>query len=302
MRKLIILTAVYFCFAGIVAAQEQSTDPAPEQYAEADSASVSAAPDSIVHITLTDSTLNATLIDSAELCVNLPVSAIEEIDSVFSRYWVNTSIKSGWKHGDTAHIGTWLQPFDTVYPFVMPVSGKLWRGFTYYHSGWDLQCNTGTPVLAALDGKVRYAKYNGGGFGNLLIIRHESGMEVYYAHLSKLKVKADQYVCAGDTIALSGATGRTRGPHLHMEFRLCDEAFDIAALYKQDDPVMNLYKIRKITAEQNLPPKVVVYTIVSGDTLSGIAHRYGTSVSNLCSLNNISRESILRIGQRIRVR
>lgn len=302
MRKLIILTAVYFFLAGFVTAQEKSIDPAPEKYIEADSASVSAIPDSIIHITITDSVLHTTHVDSAVVSGNLPVSTTEEIDSVFSRYWVSTSIKSGWKHGDTTHIGTWLQLFDTVYPFVMPVTGKLWRGFTYYHSGWDVQCNTGTPVLAALDGKVRYAKYNGGGFGNLLIIRHASGMEVYYAHLSKLKVKADQYVCAGDTIALSGATGRTRGPHLHMEFRLCDQAFDIAELYKQDDPVMNLYKIKKITADQNLPPKVVVYTVVRGDTLSGIAHRYGTSVSDLCSLNNINRESILRIGQRLRVR
>jgi LysM repeat protein len=220
--------------------------------------------------------------------------------SVYDIFWNTASLKCGWKRGDTLMIGTGLEPCDTVHQFIMPVTGKLWRGCTYYHSGWDIGLNTGDPVVAGLSGKVRFAKYCHG-YGNLVIVRHCSGMEVYYAHLSKFMVSTNQYVEAGDTIGLGGATGRTRGSHLHMEFRVCDQAIDIADLYTQNDTVVNLYKIKKIVAAQNLPPEVVVYTVVKGDNLSSIARRYGTSVKNLCSLNHISSNSILRIGQKLRV-
>ncbi len=224
-----------------------------------------------------------------------------KINSVFDSYWVTSCIKCGWKASDTAMIGEGLEPCDSVHPFIMPVNGKFWRGCTYYHSGWDIGCPAGTPVLAGLDGMVRYAKYCSG-YGNLVIVRHYSGMEIYYAHLSKIKVKADEWVDAGDTVGLVGATGRARGNHLHMEFRLCDRALDVADYYVQNDTVVNLYKLIDTAAEQTLPPGTEYYTIVKGDTLYGIANRYGTTVTNLTSLNNISKSSTLRIGQKLRIR
>ena len=78
-------------------------------------------------------------------------------------------------------------------------------------------------MVAGLDGKVRYARYCSG-YGYMVIVRHSSGLEMYYAHLSKILVATDQIVKAGDTVGLGGATGRARGNHLHMEFRLCDRA------------------------------------------------------------------------------
>jgi murein DD-endopeptidase MepM/ murein hydrolase activator NlpD len=220
--------------------------------------------------------------------------------SVFDIFWETNSIKSGWKTGDTAMIGEGLEPCDTAFPFIMPVNGKLWRGCSYYHAGWDIGVDAGTPVRAGLDGKVRYSRYCSG-YGNLVIIRHYSGLEVYYAHLSKIKVTTGQFVQAGDTIGLSGATGHTRGAHLHMEFRICDRALDIADIYKQNDSIVNLYKIKDILSEQSKPQTAEYYAVVRGDNLSAIARRYNTSVSNLCTINHISRESTLRIGQRIRI-
>ena len=90
------------------------------------------------------------------------------------------------------------------------------------HNGIDLNLKTGDPVYAAWSGKVRYAKYNDGGFGNLVIIRHHNGLETFYAHLSKLLVFPDQDVVAGETIGLGGTTGHSSGPHLHFEVRFYD--------------------------------------------------------------------------------
>jgi murein DD-endopeptidase MepM/ murein hydrolase activator NlpD len=221
--------------------------------------------------------------------------------SVYDIYWITNSLKCGWKTTDTSMIGMGLESCDTLHPFTMPVVGKLWRGCTSYHAGWDIGLDYGAPVIAGLNGKVRFAKYCSG-YGNLVIVRHYSGLEMYYAHLSKIKVKTDQYVEAGDTIGLGGATGRARGTHLHMEFRLCDRALDIADYLVQNDTVVNLYKIIETAAEQNKPQAAQYYTIVKGDNLSSIARRYGTTVTNLCTLNHISRTSTLRIGQRLRVR
>jgi murein DD-endopeptidase MepM/ murein hydrolase activator NlpD len=244
------------------------------------------------------SSQNVVISDSSACIKTDSISSAEK--SVFDIYWVTNSIKSGWKMTDTSMVGIGLEPCDTAFPFIMPIKGKLWRGCTYYHSGWDIGLDYGAPVVAGLDGKVRYARYCSG-YGNLVIVRHFSGLEVYYAHLSKIKVSADQFVMAGDTIGLGGATGHARGNHLHMEFRLCDRALDVADMLIQDDTVVNLYKIKEISTKQNLPPTKEYYTIVRGDTLSGIASRYGTTVTNLTTLNGISRNSTLRIGQKIRI-
>jgi murein DD-endopeptidase MepM/ murein hydrolase activator NlpD len=135
----------------------------------------------------------------------------------------------------------------------------------------------------------------------LVIVRHYSGLEVYYAHLSKIKVAVDQYIEPGDTIGLVGATGHARGSHLHMEFRICDRALDIADYYTKDDTIVNLYKIKDTSKKQIQPQTAEYHIVVRGDTLSGIASRYGTTVTNLCTLNHINRNSILRIGQKIRI-
>ncbi|MCX7742993.1 MAG: peptidoglycan DD-metalloendopeptidase family protein [Flavobacteriales bacterium] len=110
--------------------------------------------------------------------------------------------------------------------FCLPVHGKLWSIFKKGHHGLDINLQTGDTVRAAFNGKVRYAQYNKGGFGNLVIIRHYNGLETYYAHLSKLHVKANQPVKAGQVIGLGGSTGRSRGPHLHFEVRYKDKPLD----------------------------------------------------------------------------
>ncbi len=94
------------------------------------------------------------------------------------------------------------------------------------HNGADIPLRVGEPIYASFDGKVRYAKYNTGGFGYLVILRHPNGLETWHAHLSRINVAVNEYVKAGQVIGFGGNTGRSRGPHLHFEMRYCDQTFD----------------------------------------------------------------------------
>ena len=95
------------------------------------------------------------------------------------------------------------------------------------HQGVDLPLKTGDPVYATFTGKVRISKY-WGAFGNLVVIRHENGIETFYAHLSQRLVENDDWVNAGDVIGYGGSTGRSSGPHLHFEIRLNGSCVDPA--------------------------------------------------------------------------
>lgn len=87
-----------------------------------------------------------------------------------------------------------------------------------YHSGLDIGVPWGKKVVAAGTGKVLYADTYGG-YGKTVIIDHGGGITTLYAHNSSLKVKVGAIVSAGATVALSGSTGVSTGPHLHFEVR-----------------------------------------------------------------------------------
>ena len=193
------------------------------------------------------------------------------------------------------------------------------------HQGVDIPLKTGDPVYATFTGKVRMSKYFGG-FGNLIVIRHENGLETFYAHLSKRNVEVGNWVNAGDVIGLGGSSGRSTGPHLHFETRYNGFAFDpqwlidfktgelrhrlfvlkkkyfnIYSNYEQDfeDEMKNHEEDEAEDAEK---AAMKYHTIRSGDTLGRIAINNGTTVKELCRLNGITPTTTLRIGRRIRVR
>lgn len=107
-----------------------------------------------------------------------------------------------------------------------------------YHQGIDLQLHTGDGIYAAFDGVVRYAQYNRSGYGNCVIIRHLNGLETIYGHLSKIQVKPNEYVNAGDIIGLGGSTGHSFGPHLHFETRYKDFSFDPELIFNFDNQTL----------------------------------------------------------------
>ena len=87
------------------------------------------------------------------------------------------------------------------------------------HTGLDIACAIGTPIKVTSDGTVVSAQ-NEGSYGNLVKVGHGNGIETWYAHTSKMYVKAGQQVKAGDVIAAVGSTGNSTGPHLHLEIRV----------------------------------------------------------------------------------
>jgi len=113
--------------------------------------------------------------------------------------------------------------------YSMPCDGYLTSHFgprgNITHPGVDISLKTGDTVKSVWDGVVRYARPNRGGYGNLIIIRHHNGLETYYAHLSRFKVKENDTVVAGELIGLGGSTGHSTGPHLHFEIRFYNSCF-----------------------------------------------------------------------------
>ena len=192
---------------------------------------------------------------------------------------------------------------------------KVRRGSA--HKGTDIPLSVGDSIFATFDGVVRYVgtTRQTGGYGNLVVIRHSNGLETYYGHLSKTLCEPNEAVKAGDVIGLGGSTGRSTGPHLHFEARYKGQAFDPERLidFQTGELRDSLFTLKKhyfsiyshygqTESESKAASDRIVHTIKSGDTLSALARRYGTTVSAICKLNNISANKTLRVGERIIVR
>lgn len=110
-------------------------------------------------------------------------------------------------------------------PFGMPVKSgfRFTSGFGYrwgrMHNGTDFAAPIGTPVYAPADGVVISASWSSG-YGRLIKIQHEFGIETRFAHLSRMNVRKGQRVSRGDRIGDIGNSGRSTGPHLHYEVRV----------------------------------------------------------------------------------
>jgi hypothetical protein len=218
----------------------------------------------------------------------------------------------------------WLCVQDSIgTEFVMPVDGPVTSRYGYRrgrnHNGTDIDLQTGDTVVAAWSGKIRYAKYNDAGFGNLVVVRHHNGLETFYAHLSKHLVAPNQEVKAGEPIGLGGNTGHSYGSHLHFEVRFYDAPMDpeqIIDFKKKSVKDENLMvhkglfrpgaKARSnsgtIATKSTATGSSKYYRIRSGDTLGAIAARNRTTVSKICRLNGIRPTTVLQIGRNLRIR
>ena len=227
---------------------------------------------------------------------------------------------------------------DASHPFVLPIKGSVYSRYGYRrkrpHRGIDIPLNTGDSVRAAFNGVVRVSEGSSktGGYGNLVIVRHDNGLETYYGHLSKILVHENEPVRAGEVIGLGGSTGRSTGPHLHFETRYMGKAFDpervvdwtngclrdtcltirknyynINSRYGQADRTVaqtttSSHSSSASTSSSSSSGSPQYYTIRKGDTLGAIARRNNTTVRKLCQLNGLRENSVLQIGKRIRIR
>lgn len=231
-------------------------------------------------------------------------------DSLFSQNWITKEIHAYPSPKNKTPDDHLIYLYENQSEFIFPLDTfKLLRGFTGYHTGLDLKAQSGDTIRAAFNGRVRFAANIHNGYGNLVILRHYNGLETYYSHLSKVFVNIEDDLKAGDVVGLVGATGRATGPHLHFETRYRDIAFDPLKLILLDQKCLvsdSLYigsLFGKTPDDESLThahgDSGEVHTVVRGDTLYKIAKKYNTSVDILCQINELSKSSILRIGQKL---
>ncbi len=215
--------------------------------------------------------------------------------------------------------------------FTIPVDGHMTsnfgrRGSRRYHYGIDLKAQTGDTIYAAFDGKIRVKQYERRGYGYYLVIRHVNGLETVYGHLSKFLVEENDFVLSGQPIGLAGNTGRSFGSHLHFETRFLGKPINPNFIIDfqnkvthRDEYLVTNSSYRKTNSSSRVvmssnykepasestnkfvSGEVNHHRIQSGDTLGAIARRYGTSVNELCRLNNITSRTVLRVGRTLRV-
>lgn len=194
------------------------------------------------------------------------------------------------------------------------------------HKGIDVKVYIGDTIRAAFSGKVRIVRYERAGYGKYIVIRHANGLETIYGHLSKQLVKEDQIVKVGEPIGLGGNTGRSTGSHLHFETRLCGVAMNPAILFdfRNQDVVADTYMFHKSTyqkesklantlrgangvgevdeyasaaPEASYSKEYKYHKVASGETLTSIARKRGTTVDELCRINHIGKSMRLMPGQ-----
>ena len=194
------------------------------------------------------------------------------------------------------------------------------------HKGLDIKVYTGDTIKAAFSGKIRIVRYEPGGYGNYVVIRHHNGLETIYGHMSKNLVKENQDVKAGEPIGLGGSTGRSTGSHLHFETRLCGIALNPALMFdfRNQDVVGDFYLFRKssynresaqatrmrgvsgsssdMASASSSSRKATntqsrLHKVKKGETLYAIARKRGTTVDALCKLNRIGKNVRLLPGQ-----
>lgn len=181
------------------------------------------------------------------------VEMTEEDAALFNYNWNSQTIATAY-----AGLTVPLHKDIDVTGYVAPVKGKLVSAFGYrprfgrMHRGVDLDLNVGDTVVAAFDGRVRITKFERRGYGYYVVLRHDNGLETVYGHLSRFLVKPDQYVKAGQPIALGGNTGRSTGPHLHFETRFMGIALNPASIIDFENYVTHkdVYTFDKQSSEK----------------------------------------------------
>lgn len=199
--------------------------------------------------------------------------------------------------------------------FVFPVQNKIISRFGprhgRMHNGTDIRSATGDTILAAFEGKIIRSRY-GYGFGNLIVIKHKKNITTYYAHLSKYLKKTGSWVKKGEPIGLAGSTGRATGSHLHFEIRENNHAYDSELVFdfqtgeiRTDvESVANLAQLQRrlipkgYSVNEGVPQ---YYTVRSGDSLWRISRRFKMSIDHICRVNRINENSVLRLGQALKL-
>lgn len=243
----------------------------------------------------------------------------DQIDSLFepanssidTTNWCTTKINGSWLDVNTMLDTTTIQLVNPScgYCYSHPVENYVTSPFgprhNFWHYGVDIKLHIGDTVRCAFSGRVRVLENDRRGYGRVVVVRHQNGLETLYGHLSRTTVAVNQEVQSGDVIGLGGNTGRSTGSHLHFEMRYCGEPFDPNVIID-----FETYTLKAATL--TLTPasfaylvelrKSVYHRIAKGETLGSVARKYRSSVRTLCALNAIRPTTLLRIGQKLLIR
>jgi len=196
-------------------------------------------------------------------------------------------------------------PYRITSPFgprVHPISGNRSN-----HNGVDLVTGRrDEPILAPEAGRITEARKStapGGGYGFYVKMLGESGHEHIFAHMKtdSFKVSKGDRVEVGDELGILGATGNVTGPHLHWEVRVSG---------RPTDPMTHLTTEPTVAPQRPAvapvaPPRAdewFVYTVQRGDTAWGLSRRFKVSVADIASWNKLKNASVIRVGQKLRIK
>ena len=196
---------------------------------------------------------------------------------------------------------------------LIPVTHEARLGSPYgirdhrLHRGVDVKIIRDEPIVAALPGVVVMSKYNPGGYGHYVLVQHDNDIQTLYGHLSKREVKVGDKLLPGDIVGLGGNSGRSSGAHLHFEIRYGKYNIDPETVvdfpkWELKEGASHISKSDVITAHRKMQWRLrnEVYVVKKGDTLESIAAWFNISVKALCRINNITPETPIRVGQRLR--
>ena len=109
-------------------------------------------------------------------------------------------------------------PLTTEVSLRLPLNTiKINQKYSWYHPGVDLGAKIGEPIYPIAKGTVEISEFSKFGYGNSIVITHANGLKSLYAHLSRIDVRPGDEVNPTNPIGLVGSTGRSTGPHLHLE-------------------------------------------------------------------------------------
>ena len=198
------------------------------------------------------------------------IEKLNEIDLVKSMgtQLNNLSLRAAFMETSFTEIGNMVKNKEKLLaaiPAIQPVINKdltrIASGFGYridpvykvtkFHAGLDFTAPQGTPIYATADGTIKEAGFNGGGYGNQVVINHGYGYETVYGHMVRVKARAGQSVKRGETIGYVGSTGKSTGPHCHYEVHKNGQPVDPVYYFYNDISPAQFDRLLKLASSSN---------------------------------------------------
>lgn len=102
-------------------------------------------------------------------------------------------------------------------PLILPHPGYISTRFSSFHPGIDIATGLGMPIHPVIDGEIIESGFNIFGLGNYVVVSHENNFKSKYSHMGRIFVKVGQKITSNAILGEVGLTGRTSGPHTHLE-------------------------------------------------------------------------------------